>query len=467
MNVYDIAIIGSGPGGYVSAIRSAQLGFKTALIEKYPVLGGTCLNVGCIPSKTLLDSSKKYFDVQKNFSSHGITINEFFFNFEQFINRKKQVIDQIHNGVKYLMDKNKIDIYYGIAKFKDINHITIINKENNIEEIKFRYAIIATGSKPSDLPYLKIDKKQIISSTEALSLIKIPKHLIIIGGGVIGLEIGSIYNRIGSKVTIIEYCDRLIPTMDYSLGKELEKILKKSGIKFYFSTQVIESILEDSNVIINAKNENHQNLQIKGDYCLLAIGRNPFTNGLDLSNIGINTDNKGFILVNKYLQTYIKNIYAIGDVIGGPMLAHKAEDEGIYVVESISGQKPYINYNLIPSIIYTYPEIASVGKTENQLKEKNISYKIGQFPMRALGRSYSTGETDGFVKILADKNTDEILGVHIVGSRASDMIMEAVIAMEFRASAEDITRICHPHPTFTEAIKEAALSATDNRPLHI
>ncbi|XCI75643.1 MAG: dihydrolipoyl dehydrogenase [Flavobacteriales bacterium] len=467
MNAYDIAIIGSGPGGYVTAIRAAQLGFKTTLIEKYPTLGGTCLNVGCIPSKALLDSSEHYHQAQKNFSIHGILYKDLSLDFKQLIARKDQVVKQTCDGMKYLMDKNKINVHYGWGTFKDKNHISIYGRDKSVEEIEFRYAIIATGSKPSSLPGLDIDKKRIISSTEALALAEVPKRLIVIGGGVIGLEISSVYNRLGSEVVVVEFMNRLIPIMDHTLSKESQKILKKSGIQFHLSTRVTGVKMQDAEVIVKTETQEGKNIQLTGDYCLVAVGRKPFTEGLGLEKLGIEKDAKGFVLVNANMQTSVENVYAIGDVIGGIMLAHKAEEEGLCVVERLVGQKPHIDYNLIPSVVYTWPEVAGVGKTETQLQEKCISYKTGQFPMRALGRARASGDMDGLVKILADEKTDEILGVHMIGARAADMIMEAVTVMEFRASAEDITRISHPHPTFSEAIREAALSATSNRPLHI
>lgn len=460
MKKYDIIIIGSGPGGYIAAIKASQLGFKTAIIEKYSTLGGTCLNVGCIPSKTLLESSEHYYQAKKNFLNHGIIINDISIDFKKMILRKNEIINQISDGIKYLMKKNNIDIYYGIAKFKNKNLILI--KEMTIE---FDYAIIATGSKPNTI--LPIDKKRFISSTEALSLNEIPKKLIIIGGGVIGVELGSIYNRLGSEVIILESKNRIVPMMDQEISKELQKILEKSGIKFFISSEIIKTSLKESQVDIHIKYMNQEKINIKADYCLITIGRVPFTTGLNIEKIGIKKNDMGFILVDNNLRTNIKNIYAIGDVIGGNMLAHKAQDEAIYVIEHISGQKPFINYKLIPSVIYTHPEVASVGYTELYLKEKNIPYKIGKIPMKILGRSISSGNIEGITKIITNLKTDEILGVHIISARASDIIMEAVVAMEFHASAEDISRICHPHPTFTEAIKEASLLAYNNKAIHI
>lgn len=467
MKKYDIVIIGSGPGGYVAAIRASQLGFKTAIIEKYSTLGGTCLNVGCIPSKTLLESSEHYYQAKKKFINHGIIINDLNIDFKKMIFRKNKIINQIANGIEYLMKKNKIDIYYGIAKFQDKNLISIKKMNFEKEVLLFDNAIIATGSKPNNISPLYIDKKRFISSNEALSLDKIPKKLVIIGGGVIGVELGSIYNRLGSEVIIIESKNRIVPMMDHEISQELQKILEKSNIKFFTSSKILQTSTNKHEVNIQIKSMNEEIINIKADYCLITIGRRPFTTGLNIEKIGIKTNYMGFILVDNKLRTNIKNIYAIGDVIGGNMLAHKAEDEGIYVIEHISGQKPFINYKLIPSVIYTDPEVASVGNTEISLKEKNIAYKIGKFPMKFLGRSISSGNIEGITKIITDIKSDEILGVHIISTRASDIIMEAVVAMEFHASAEDISRICHPHPTFTEAMKEASLLAYSNKAIHI
>jgi dihydrolipoamide dehydrogenase len=466
MTKYDVVIIGSGPGGYVSAIRCAQLGMKTALIEKYKTLGGTCLNVGCIPSKALLDSSHHYETAIKNFKEHGIDIDQKIkLNFKQMINRKSNVVEQTTKGIDFLMDKNKITIFKGIGSFVDETHINIKGKKN--QEIETNNIIIATGSKPSTLPFISIDKERIITSTEALVLKEIPQHLVIIGGGVIGLELGQVYRRLGAEVSVVEYADRITPIMDSSLSKELLKVMKKQGVKFYLSHGV-NSVKRNGKIInITAKDKNGNQINFEGDYCLVSVGRKPYTDGLNLDKIGIKTNNKGQIDVNDKMQTSISNIYAIGDVVRGAMLAHKAEEEGVMVAEIISGQKPHIDHNLIPNVIYTWPEVASVGKTEDELKENGVDYKSGQFPMRALGRARASMDTDGFVKILANAKTDEVLGVHIIGARAADLIAEAVIAMEFRASAEDIARISHSHPTYSEAIKEAALAATDNRSLHI
>ena len=466
MNSYDVAIIGSGPGGYVAAIRCAQLGMKTAIIEKYSTLGGTCLNVGCIPSKALLDSSHHYEDAVKHFEEHGIDIpGDIKVNLKQMIARKQSVVDQTTGGIDFLMKKNKIDVYEGLGSFKDATHITIKGKETT--EIEAKNIIIATGSKPSSLPFIALDKERVITSTEALKLTEIPKHLVVIGGGVIGLELGQVYKRLGSEVTVVEYMDRIIPTMDSGLSKELNKVLKKQKFTINTSHKVKSVERKGKEVIIKADNKKGEEVIIKGDYCLVSVGRRPYTDGLNAEAAGVKLTDRGQIEVNDHLQTNVKNIYAIGDVVKGAMLAHKAEEEGVFVAEILAGQKPHIDYNLIPGVVYTWPEVASVGKTEEQLQEEKVDYKIGQFPMRALGRSRASMDLDGFVKILADKKTDEILGVHMVGARAADMIAEAVVAMEFRASAEDVSRMSHAHPTFTEAIKEAALAATEDRALHI
>ena len=466
MSQFDVVIIGSGPGGYVCAIRCSQLGLKTALVEKYKTLGGTCLNVGCIPSKSLLDSSHHYEEAIHNFNHHGIEIgNQIKINFKQMIKRKSDVVEQTTKGIDFLMKKNKISVYEGLGSFIDKNTVKVEGKEK--KEIKTKNIIIATGSKPGSLPFIQIDKERIITSTEALSLNEIPKNLLVIGGGVIGLELGQVYKRLGSEVTVIEYADRITPIMDSSLSRELMKVMKKQGVKFYLSHQVSSVKRKGKMVEVKAKDKKDTEVVFEGDYCLVSVGRKPFTENLNLGKVGINLNDLGQVEVNEKMQTSVSNIYAIGDVVRGAMLAHKAEEEGVMVAEILSGQKPHINYNLIPNVIYTWPEVASVGKTEEELKENQISYKVGQFPMRALGRSRASMDTDGFVKILADSKTDEILGVHIIGARAADLIAEGVIAMEYRASAEDIARISHSHPTYAEAIKEAALAATENRPLHI
>ena len=467
MDKFDVAVIGSGPGGYVCAIRCSQLGMKTALIEKYKTLGGTCLNVGCIPSKSLLDSSHHYYDAINHFETHGIWIQgKINVDLDKMISRKQKVVDQTTKGIDFLMNKNKVTVINGLGSFIDSNTVEINNK-SKITRISFKNAVIATGSKPASLPFAKIDKKRIISSTEALELKEIPKKLIVIGGGVIGLELGQVYNRLGSEVSVIEYSNTITPFMDSSVSRELIKIFKKQKIKFYLSHKVNNVSSVNNIVKVDADDNLGNKVFFEGDYCLISVGRKPYTDGLNLKSLDIKLNDLGQIEVNDQLQTKIKNIFAIGDVVKGPMLAHKAEEEGVMVAEIMANQKPHINYNLIPNVIYTWPEVASVGKTEKELNSEGLDFKIGQFPMRALGRSRASMDLDGFVKILADKKTDEILGVHIIGARAADLIAEAVTAMEFRASAEDVSRMSHSHPTYSEAIKEAALAATENRALHI
>jgi len=463
---YNVTIIGSGPGGYVAAIRCAQLGFKTALIEKYDTLGGTCLNVGCIPSKAMLDSSEHFANAKENFKAHGINVQGLKVDFAAMVARKADVVKQNVDGIAFLMKKNKVDVHHGIGSFVDKSTIKILAKDGSEKKITTEYVIIATGSKPTPLPFAPFDKKRIISSTEALELKEIPKHLIVIGGGVIGMELGSVYSRLGSKVTVVEFLDNLIPTMDGTLGKELQKVAKKMGMDIYLGHKVTSVNVKGKEVTVTAEDKQGKALELKGDYCLVSIGRQPYTEGLNLSAVGIGLD-KGRIPVDEHLRTSVDNIYAIGDVIRGPMLAHKAEEEGVFVAERLAGQKPHINYLLIPGVVYTWPEVASVGYTEEQLKESGRAYKTGKFPYKALGRARASMDTDGLVKILADKNTDEILGVHIIGARAADMIAAGVTAMEFRAAAEDVARMSHAHPTYMEAVKEACLAATANRPIHI
>ncbi|MBK9330404.1 MAG: dihydrolipoyl dehydrogenase [Sphingobacteriales bacterium] len=467
MTQHDITIIGSGPGGYVAAIRCAQLGFNTAIIEKYNTLGGTCLNVGCIPSKALLDSSEHYHNAMHTFREHGIEIPSATVNFQQMISRKAKVVETTSGGIDYLMKKNKVTVYRGQGSFINNTTIAVKKADGSEDQIETKYAIIATGSKPSTLPFLPIDKKRIITSTEALALPELPKSMVIIGGGVIGLELGSVYQRLGTQVSVVEFMDKIIPAMDDDLGKELQRSLKKLGIKFHLSHKVTGAVNNGDSVTVTALDKKDEEIKIQADYCLVAIGRKAYTDGLELENIGITPNQRGQIEVNDHLQTIVPNVYAVGDVIRGAMLAHKAEEEGVLVAEIIAGQKPHIDYNLIPGVVYTWPEVASVGQTENQLKENGIAYKVGSFPMRALGRSRASMDIDGLIKVLADADTDEILGVHMIGARAADMIAEAVVAMEFRASAEDIGRISHAHPTYTEAFKEAALAATENRALHV
>ena len=465
--MYDVIVIGSGPGGYVAAIRAAQLGMKTALVEKYPTLGGTCLNVGCIPSKALLDSSEHYHNAAHTFATHGISLKGLAVNLPQMIARKDEVVTQNVDGIQFLMKKNKVDVHHGLGSFVDAHTVKVTKAGGSATDIQGKNIIIATGSKPASLPFISIDKKRIITSTEALKMKEIPKHLIVIGGGVIGMELGSVYGRLGAKVTVVEYMDSIIPTMDKSLGKELQKSLKKIGFEFFLKHKVtgVENLGKE--VVVKAENAKGEIVEIKGDYVLVSIGRKAYTDGLNATAAGVMLTDRGQIEVNDHLQTAVPHIYAIGDVVKGAMLAHKAEEEGVYVAETIAGQKPHINYLLIPGVVYTWPEVAAVGYTEEQLKEQGKAYKVGKFPFLASGRARASMDTDGMVKVLADASTDEILGVHMIGPRTADMIAEAVVAMEFRASAEDIARMSHAHPTYTEVFKEACLAATDNRALHI
>jgi dihydrolipoamide dehydrogenase len=467
MSSFDVVIIGSGPGGYVAAIRCAQLGMKTAIIEKYSTLGGTCLNVGCIPSKALLASSHHYSEIA-HFAEHGIEVSgDVKVNLEKMIARKQAVVDQTSGGVKFLMDKNKITVFEGKGSFVDATHVAVEKEDGSKETLEAKNIIIATGSKPSSLPFIKIDKERIITSTEALKLKEVPKHLVIIGGGVIGIELGQVYLRLGAQVSVVEFMDRIIPGMDGSLSKELMKVLKKQGMKFYVSHKVKSVVRKGNIVTVQAENAKGETVTLEGDYSLVSVGRRPYTDGLNADKAGVIISERGQIEVNDHLQTVIPNIYAIGDVVRGAMLAHKAEEEGTMVAEILAGQKPHINYNLIPGVVYTWPEVAAVGQTEEQLKAAGVDFKSGSFPFKALGRARAGGDLDGFVKILADSKTDEVLGVHMIGARCADLIAEAVSAMEFKASAEDISRMSHAHPTFAEAIKEAALAATDNRALHV
>jgi dihydrolipoamide dehydrogenase len=465
---YDVTIIGSGPGGYVAAIRAAQLGLKTAIIEKYSTLGGTCLNVGCIPSKALLDSSEHYHNAVHKFTTHGIDVKDVKVNMPQMIKRKQEVVDVTCKGIDFLMKKNKIDVYTGLGSFVTSNKILVTKSDGTTQEIETSKTIIATGSKPIVPANFNYDKKRVITSTEALKITKVPKSMVVIGGGAIGLELGSVYARLGTEVSVVEFLDRIVPSMDGDCSKELQRALKDVGIKFYLKHAVTVVTPSKNSVKVEyQKRDSEEKFEIEADYCLIAIGRRPYTDGLGLENIGLEKDEKGRIKVDAHLQTNIAGIYAIGDVIQGAMLAHKAEEEGVFVAETIAGQKPHINYLLIPGVVYTWPEAAGVGYTEEQLKEKGTAYKVGKFPFKALGRARASMDTEGMVKVLADQATDEILGVHMVGPRTADMIAEAVTLMEFRASAEDAARMSHAHPTYTEALKEAALAATANRALHM
>ena len=464
---YDVAIIGSGPGGYVCAIRCAQLGMKTALVEKESTLGGTCLNVGCIPSKALLDSSEHYHLAQSRFEEHGIKVSNLKVDLAQMIKRKQEVVDQTVTGVEFLMKKNNIDIIRGYGSFKDSNTL-IVDNEGKKSELSATHIVIATGSVPITPPSFSYDGNRVITSTEALEITSLPKRIVVIGGGVIGLELGSVYARLGTEVTVIEYQERILPGMDKDLAKELMRSLKKLGMTFKLKHMVTKVKGLKKSAVVEFKKRDSESIEsITADYCLVAIGRQANTDQLGLGNIGVTTDDKGRIEVDEHLKTQASNVYAIGDVIKGAMLAHKAEEEGVLVAEQLAGQKPHINYNLIPGVVYTWPEVSCVGKSEEELKAQGVPVKIGKFPMRALGRSRASMDIEGMIKVIAHAETDELLGVHMIGARAADLIMEAVALMEFRASAEDMARICHPHPTYSEAVKEAALAATENRPIHM
>ena len=467
MQKFDVTVIGSGPGGYVAAIRCAQLGMKTAIIERYPTLGGTCLNVGCIPSKALLDSSEHYHNALKHFDKHGIETDGIRLNWPSMLARKDEVVSQTCTGVEYLMKKNEIEVFHGNGAFLSSQTIQITRDDGTQIQIESEKVIIATGSKPSSIPGVEIDKQRIITSTEALKLKEVPKRLLVIGGGIIGLELGSVYSRLGSEVQVVEYLDCLIPSMDGSLSKEMLRTLKKQGIKFFLSHAVQEVKSSQNKVLISALNKKEEKVEFEADYCLVAVGRHPYTEGLNLEAAGLKVDERGRVPVDENLQTTVQGIYAIGDVVKGAMLAHKAEEEGVFVAETMAGEKPHMNYRNIPSVLYTWPEAAGVGYTEEELISEERDYKSGSFPFRALGRARAAMETDGLVKILADPVTDEILGIHMMGARIADLIAEAVVALEFRASAEDLARISHAHPTFAEAVKEAALDATAKRPLHL
>ena len=462
---FEVVIIGGGPGGYVCAIRSAQLGFKTACIESRNTLGGTCLNVGCIPSKSLLNLSENFNKAKKNFSNMGIETGELTLNLSKMMKTKEKSVTVLTKGIEFLFKKNKVTYIKGQASFKSNNEI-IVHEKNFQKTYKANHIIISTGSVPTSLPGIKIDEKAIVSSTGALSFDKVPKELVIIGGGYIGLEMGSVWKRLGSNVTVIEFLDHIVPGMDKDISSEFLKILKKQEINFKLNSKVTGiSVVKNKAVVDYTSNETNMRERIEADKVLVAVGRKPNTEELNLKKISIKSDNQGRIQVNNKFQTSIKNIYAIGDVIKGPMLAHKAEEEGIAVAEIIAGQSGHVNYNIIPGVVYTSPEVASVGKTEQQLIKENIKYKIGKFSFMANSRAKIINEIEGFVKILAEEKTDKVLGVHIIGPHAGDMIAEMVLAIEFGASSEDIARTCHAHPTYSEAIKEAAL-AIDKRSIH-
>tara|TARA_Y100000590_G_scaffold218840_1_gene247901 strand:- start:4090 stop:5493 length:1404 start_codon:yes stop_codon:yes gene_type:complete len=464
-NNFDVIIIGSGPGGYVCAIRCAQLGLKTACVESKKTLGGTCLNIGCIPSKSLLNLSETYFKAKNQFNKLGIEADNIKINLSKMMNNKNKSVLTLTKGVEFLFKKNKITHLKGTGLVKSKDTVTVIDDSNKKIDYKCKNIVISTGSVPSSLPGVKIDEKIIVSSTGALSFEKIPKELVIIGGGYIGLEMGSVWNRLGSKVTVVEFLDTIIPEMDKDVSSEFIKILKKQGINFKLNSKVTSvNKVKDQAIIDLTNNQNAKRERLQCDKVLVAVGRKPKIDQ-SIINFGIKTDEQKKIKVNKKFETSVKNIYAIGDVIKGPMLAHKAEDEGIAVAEIISGQAGHVNYNVIPAVIYTSPEVASVGQTEEQLKKNNVKYKIGKFPFLANSRAKVNNEYEGFVKILADADNDKVLGVHMIGPHVGEMIAEMALAMEFGASSEDIARTCHAHPTHTEAIKEAAL-AVDKRPIH-
>ena len=462
---FDLLVIGGGPGGYVCAIRAAQLGLKSGCIEARGALGGTCLNVGCIPSKSLLNLSEIYYKTQKNYNNLGIEVENVKLNLNKMMMNKNKSVQVLTKGVEFLFKKNKVSYIKGKGVLFSKNDI-VVYENGKKTSYKSKNIVIATGSSPSSLPGIEIDEKNVISSTGALSLNQVPKNLLVIGGGYIGLEMGSVWSRLGSNVTVIEYLDHIIPGMDREVSKEFQKILSKQGIKFLLNNKVTGVKSEKNKVFVEfISNASKEKGNIECEKVLVSVGRKPYTEGLNLSKIGINKDKSGRIEVDKEFRTSAKNIFAIGDVIKGPMLAHKAEEEGIAAAEIIAGQSGHVNYNIIPGVIYTSPEVAAVGKTEEELKKLNISYKIGKFPFMANSRAKVNNETEGFVKILADSKTDKVLGVHIIGPHSGDMIAEMAIAMEFGASAEDIARTCHAHPTHTEAIKEAAL-AVEKRPIH-
>ena len=460
---FDVTIIGGGPGGYVCAIRSSQLGLKTACIESRGTLGGTCLNIGCIPSKSLLNLSEN-FHKAKNFEKLGIETGEIKLNLEKMMKNKDKAVTVLTKGVEFLFKKNKVTYFKGTGSFKNQNQISIINNKEETT-IETKNTIISTGSEPVSLRGIEFDEEKILSSTGALSISKLPKKMVVVGGGYIGLEMGSVWSRLGTEVQVIEFLDHITPGMDKEISTEFMKILKKQGIKFELKTKVEKITKSKNGVIIETFSKEGNKNKFEADVVLISVGRRPYTKNLNLEKIGVELDKKGNVKVNKNFQTNIKNIYAIGDVIEGPMLAHKAEEEGIAVAELISGQSGHVNYDTIPGVVYTSPEVASIGKTEEQLKEKKISYKIGKFPFLSNSRAKTIDESEGFVKILADGKTDKILGVHIIGQHAGDMIAEMSVAMEFGASSEDIARTCHAHPTFSEAIKEAALSV-EKRQIH-
>jgi dihydrolipoamide dehydrogenase len=464
--VYDVAVIGGGPGGYVAAVRLAQLGKNVAIIEAQSTLGGTCLNWGCIPSKALLDSSEHYYQITNKSDIHGINVKGVTLNLKQMMKRKQDVVDNTTQGISYLMEKNKIHVIHGHATFKAPTTVDVVHQKQTTSVTANQF-IIATGSSVTPLPCVPTNGTSIITSNEAISLKKVPKHLIVIGGGVIGVELGSVYARLGAKVSIVEYMDRLLPGMDSELGKALKRSLSSHhDVSFYFKTKVTGVAKSGKTVVLQAEDASGKLVEIEGDVVLVSIGRRPNTEGLGLDNVGISLNDHGQIPIDNQFQTACPGIYAIGDVVPGTMLAHKASEEGVVCAEVIAGKTGHINYNAIPNVVYTWPEVASVGKTEDELKAKGMTYKSGKFPFKASGRARAAEETEGFIKVLADETTDEVLGVHMIGPRVADVIAEAVMAMEYRASAEDLGMMINPHPTFSEALKEASLAATGNRAIH-
>lgn len=460
---FDLVFVGSGPGGYTGAIRAAQLGLNTAVIEKDSTLGGTCLNVGCIPSKALLQSSENYHAAKSDFSEHGIDLGDVKLNLDKMMDRKNKIVSELTGGIKYLFEKNKITRFEGYGSLKNANEVEIKKTDGSTETVKAKYIVLATGSVPNELPFLKFDGKTIVSSTEALSLPKVPEKLVVVGGGVIGLELGSVWSRLGAEVTVIEFTDKICGGMDKGTSKRMLQILKKQGLKFELSSKVTGADLTSDGATVHYESlKDGSKKSLEANVVLVSTGRRPFADSLGLEKAGVEKDDRGCVIVNDNFQTTASNIYAIGDLIRGPMLAHKAEEEGVAVAELLSGQPAHVNYLTVPSIIYTWPEVASVGYTEEQLKDKGIAYNTGSFPFSANGRAKALGNTDGMVKILADKNSDKVLGVHIVGPGAGDLIAECTIAMEFGGSAEDIARSFHAHPTLSEVVREAAL-AVDKR----
>ncbi|SHG55289.1 dihydrolipoamide dehydrogenase [Chryseobacterium oranimense] len=467
MEEFDITVIGSGPGGYVAAIRSAQLGYKTALVEKYSTLGGTCTNVGCIPTKALLDSTHHYADAVKSFENHGIEFNDLRLNFEQVFRRKTDVVAKNTQGLDFLMRKNKIKVIKGTGTFLNSESLKITHDDQTQTVIRSGKFIIATGSKPATIPGVSIDKKRIITSTEALVMKEKPESMVIIGGGVIGVEMASIFNRIGTKVTILEYADNLIANMDHELGSTLTKILTKEGVEIRLNEAVYKTENLGNKAKVYFKDKQGAEQELTADYILVAVGRKPYIADLGLENTGVEMNGNGTIKVNELLETTAPNIFAIGDVIGGAMLAHKAEEEAVFVVERINGQKPHIHYDRIPSVVYTWPEVASVGATEEELKKQGLEYNIGKFPFAVNARARAGMETEGFVKVLSDPKYGELLGVHIIGARAADLIAQAVVGLEYEVTANDMASICYAHPTYSEVLKEAYTIASGRPSLNI